>query len=206
MNFVISPGARTGAVRIPASKSQAHRLLICAALGKAPVTVRCDGLNADILATAACLRALGANIAEQDGALRVEPDQSSAGRPLCSALRRERIDAPVFAPGRWRARRRRGVPAGRAAARAPARAAFERACPRRHDVLIRGREALLLRKTRAGRIYASRKHFLAVHFRAAFRAAAPCRGQHAHDHWRARERGLYRHDGKRSCAKRHPAI
>ena len=62
MNFVISPGARTGAVRIPASKSQAHRLLICAALGKAPVTVRCDGLNADILATAACLRALGANV------------------------------------------------------------------------------------------------------------------------------------------------
>ena len=73
MNFVISPGARTGAVRIPASKSQAHRLLICAALGKAPVTVRCDGLNADILATAASLRALGANIAEQDGALHVEP-------------------------------------------------------------------------------------------------------------------------------------
>ena len=60
-------------MRIPASKSQAHRLLICAALGKAPVTVRCDGLNADILATAACLRALGANIAEQDGALHVEP-------------------------------------------------------------------------------------------------------------------------------------
>ena len=73
MNFVIIPGARTGAVRIPASKSPAHRLLICAALGKAPVTVRCDGLNADILATAACLRALGANIAEQNGALHVEP-------------------------------------------------------------------------------------------------------------------------------------
>ena len=73
MNQTVSPGPRTGSVRIPASKSQAHRLLICAALGKAPVTVRCDGLNADILATAACLRALGANIAEQDGALRVEP-------------------------------------------------------------------------------------------------------------------------------------
>jgi len=76
MNFVITPGARTGAVRIPASKSQAHRLLICAALGKAPVTVRCDGLNADILATIACLRALGANIAERDGALHVEPIQA----------------------------------------------------------------------------------------------------------------------------------
>ena len=73
MNFVISPGARTGAVRIPASKSQAHRLLLCAALGKAPVTVRCDGLNADILATVSCLRALGAKITEEDGALRVEP-------------------------------------------------------------------------------------------------------------------------------------
>ena len=73
MNFVITPGTRTGAVHIPASKSQAHRFLICAALGKAPVTVRCDGLNADILATAACLRALGANIAERDGALCVEP-------------------------------------------------------------------------------------------------------------------------------------
>ena len=33
MNQTISPGARTGSVCIPASKSQAHRLLICAALG-----------------------------------------------------------------------------------------------------------------------------------------------------------------------------
>ena len=73
MNFVIPPGARTGAVRIPASKSQAHRLLLCAALGKEAVTVRCDGLNADILATVACLCALGAKITEEDGALRVEP-------------------------------------------------------------------------------------------------------------------------------------
>ena len=51
MNFVISPGARTGAVRIPASKSQAHRLLICAALGAPPVALRCDGVSADIAAT-----------------------------------------------------------------------------------------------------------------------------------------------------------
>ena len=32
MKRTITPGARTGRVRIPASKSQAHRLLICAAL------------------------------------------------------------------------------------------------------------------------------------------------------------------------------
>ena len=83
MNFVISPGTRTGAVRIPASKSQAHRLLICAALGKNPVTVRCDGLNADILATAACLRALGAKITEEDGALRVEPVRETPDGLCC---------------------------------------------------------------------------------------------------------------------------
>ena len=34
MKRTITPGARTGRVRIPASKSQAHRLLICAALGE----------------------------------------------------------------------------------------------------------------------------------------------------------------------------
>ena len=33
MNVTLTPGARSGQIRIPASKSQAHRLLICAALG-----------------------------------------------------------------------------------------------------------------------------------------------------------------------------
>lgn len=83
MNFVISPGTRTGAVCIPASKSQAHRLLICAVLGKNPVTVCCDGLNADILATIACLRALGAEITEEDGALRVEPIRETPDGLCC---------------------------------------------------------------------------------------------------------------------------
>ena len=39
MNQTVSPGPRTGSVRIPASKSQAHRLLICAALGAQPVVL-----------------------------------------------------------------------------------------------------------------------------------------------------------------------
>ena len=60
MNQTVLPGPRTGSVRIPASKSQAHRLLICAALGAQPVTLRCDGISADIAATVRCLRALGA--------------------------------------------------------------------------------------------------------------------------------------------------
>lgn len=67
MNQTVSPGPRTGSVRIPASKSQAHRLLICAALGAQPVALQCDGVSADIAATARCLRALGADITD-DGA------------------------------------------------------------------------------------------------------------------------------------------
>ena len=62
MNQTVLPGPRTGCVRIPASKSQAHRLLICAALGAQPVALRCDGVSADIAATARCLRALGADV------------------------------------------------------------------------------------------------------------------------------------------------
>lgn len=74
MNQTVLPGPRTGSVRIPASKSQAHRLLICAALGAQPVTLRCDGVSADIAATARCLRALGADITDDGaGAFRIVP-------------------------------------------------------------------------------------------------------------------------------------
>lgn len=73
MNITIDPGPRTGSVRVPASKSQAHRLLICAALGMRPVRLTLDGSSRDIDATAACLRALGAEIEAQDDALTVRP-------------------------------------------------------------------------------------------------------------------------------------
>ena len=70
---IILPGERSGSVRIPSSKSAAHRILICAALGDRPVTVQLDGLSQDILATAECLRALGAGIEQDDRELRVQP-------------------------------------------------------------------------------------------------------------------------------------
>lgn len=74
MNRTIYPGQRTGQVKIPASKSQAHRMLICAALGKTRTHIACDGLSRDILATMDCLNALGADInVLADGRLRVEP-------------------------------------------------------------------------------------------------------------------------------------
>lgn len=51
-----------GSVAAIPSKSQAHRLLICAALAREKSLVHCPRLNADIEATVRCLRALGAEI------------------------------------------------------------------------------------------------------------------------------------------------
>ena len=73
MTRTVAPGALCGSVRIPASKSQAHRLLICAALGKAPVHLTLDGFSDDILATMHCLTALGANIRQAPDGLLVTP-------------------------------------------------------------------------------------------------------------------------------------
>ena len=73
MKRTITPGARTGRVRIPASKSQAHRLLICAALGEEKTEVVCDGISADIAATAKCLSALGAAVEETEAGFLVSP-------------------------------------------------------------------------------------------------------------------------------------
>lgn len=58
MTRIIEPGARRGEVRAPASKSQAHRYLICAALTEHTVRVENAGSSQDIRATLACLSAL----------------------------------------------------------------------------------------------------------------------------------------------------
>ena len=79
MTLTLPAGALAGQVRIPASKSQAHRLLICAALGRTPVTLHCDGFSKDIIATAHCLRALGAEVAlENDDLIRLTPGRTDA--------------------------------------------------------------------------------------------------------------------------------
>ena len=66
-------GTLSGNVQVPPSKSVAHRMLICAALGSEPCTIICRGVNRDMEATAACLNALGANITYADGRFNVEP-------------------------------------------------------------------------------------------------------------------------------------
>ena len=100
MSITLSAGALHGEVRIPASKSQAHRLLICAALGKSPVTLHCDGLSRDITATARCLQALGAEVSlENDNTIHLTPAavQSPAALPCGESGSTLRFLLPVAA-------------------------------------------------------------------------------------------------------------
>ncbi|MBR2698254.1 MAG: 3-phosphoshikimate 1-carboxyvinyltransferase [Clostridia bacterium] len=81
MNVTIHPGRLSGAVRVPASKSAAHRALIAAALSDGLTTVHIDALNDDIEATLDCLAALGALIDydERRGRLIVRPVDGAPG-------------------------------------------------------------------------------------------------------------------------------
>ena len=74
MRVTMMPGAIRGEIRAIPSKSQLHRLLICAALGEGETRIR-GGLTRaeDILATRRCLEALGAEIREEEDHLRLRP-------------------------------------------------------------------------------------------------------------------------------------
>lgn len=62
MDLTIYPRKLSGTIRAIPSKSQAHRLLICAAFSDVPTKICCPETNQDIEATAGCLRALGTEI------------------------------------------------------------------------------------------------------------------------------------------------
>lgn len=62
-----------GCIAAIASKSQAHRLLICAALAEGQTEIFCSETSRDIEATAACLNALGAKITYDKGIYQVIP-------------------------------------------------------------------------------------------------------------------------------------
>ena len=66
MDITIYPGKLSGTMQIIPSKSQAHRLLICAAFADTETQIICPETNADISATADCLNALGAKITRTD--------------------------------------------------------------------------------------------------------------------------------------------
>lgn len=73
MKAIIQPSPLCGEVKAPASKSVAHRALICAALSDRATKIDCSTTSADIEATADCLRKLGAKITKTDTGFLVEP-------------------------------------------------------------------------------------------------------------------------------------
>lgn len=73
MDITIQPSLLQGDISIIPSKSQAHRLLICAAFADRPTTLICPQTNEDIQATAVCLNALGAQIQRVDTGYQVIP-------------------------------------------------------------------------------------------------------------------------------------
>ena len=73
MNIKIYPAALTGTIPAIASKSAAHRALICAALGDSPCAVRLPESCNDIEATISCLKSLGAKTEPNGNCVTVIP-------------------------------------------------------------------------------------------------------------------------------------
>ena len=82
MNVTVKNGARRGSVTAPASKSEAHRALICAALSKRECRIVCGGISKDIAATADCLGALGAGISVNGDVFAVRPISGESGNAI----------------------------------------------------------------------------------------------------------------------------
>ena len=73
MTATLTPSTLKGSISSIPSKSYAHRLLICSALGDKKTTIHCSTLSEDILATVGCMKSLGADITYQDGYFTVIP-------------------------------------------------------------------------------------------------------------------------------------
>lgn len=73
MDITITPHKLHGKLRAIPSKSQAHRLLICAAFSDKQTVIHCPETNQDIEATASCLQSLGAVIKRTQQQYIVQP-------------------------------------------------------------------------------------------------------------------------------------
>ncbi len=84
MNVTITPGRLSGTVTPPPSKSQAHRLLIAAALAHGESVVSNVALSQDIRATIRCLEELGAQFRREGSGIVVQ----GMGANVMSPMRR----------------------------------------------------------------------------------------------------------------------
>lgn len=82
MDICLSPSRLQGSVSAIPSKSDAHRLLICAALSTSPTKIYLPSSSEDIDATCRCLSALGANIQRGNGFLNILPVKDVPACPL----------------------------------------------------------------------------------------------------------------------------
>ena len=73
MDLTIPPRPLRGNITVIPSKSQAHRLLICAAFANNESTLICPEINRDIEATVDCLNALGADIIRTTEGFSIDP-------------------------------------------------------------------------------------------------------------------------------------
>ena len=92
MRAIIEPKALSGEIAAPSSKSEAHRLLICAAIAEGTTNVECATSSRDIDATIDCLEALGARITRTKDGYRVVPVPRSSA---CPSRVEARADAPL---------------------------------------------------------------------------------------------------------------
>ena len=98
MDITIQPRSLQGQIQIIPSKSQAHRLLICAAFAEGETTLLCPQTSKDIAATAACLEALGAKITRTEWAYHIAPVaslQESAVLSCCESGSTLRFLLPI---------------------------------------------------------------------------------------------------------------
>ncbi|MBE6928289.1 MAG: 3-phosphoshikimate 1-carboxyvinyltransferase [Ruminococcaceae bacterium] len=82
MHLTLYPRPIGGEISAIASKSQAHRLLICAAFSDRPTKIHCAEISQDIQATVNCLTALGSHIDYHSGVYTVCPIE----RPTANAV------------------------------------------------------------------------------------------------------------------------
>ena len=73
MDITVQPRKLRGDITVIPSKSQAHRLLICAAFANNETTLICPETNRDIEATVDCLNALGADIQRTKDGYSIDP-------------------------------------------------------------------------------------------------------------------------------------
>ncbi len=73
MTAILRPVVLNGSLEAIPSKSNVHRLLICAGLADRPSSLPCPVISEDILATTRCLSALGARVKNHGGVISVSP-------------------------------------------------------------------------------------------------------------------------------------